>query len=123
MERKHYRIIVVEDDKYVLTFLVNALKQKEFIVEGAVSGKEALEKINKVKPDLLITDGIMPEINGFELCRILRAGETTKDIPIIFCSASDPTNLKEKGGKADIYLHKPLDAEDLYAAVNQLLAL
>jgi len=123
MEKKRYRIIVVEDDKHVLNFLVNTLKQKEFMVEGAANGKEALEKINKVKPDLLVTDGIMPEINGFELCRILRAGESTKDIPIIFCSASEPTNLKEKGGKADIYLHKPLDADELYTAVDQLLGL
>ncbi len=123
MDKKRYRVLIAEDERYVLKFMAEALKQKGFVVEEAVDGQEALEKINQAKPDLLVTDGVMPNINGFELCRILRAGEATKDIPILFCSAADPDDLLEKGVRADCFVSKPLDMGEFCRAVNRLLGL
>jgi len=123
MDKKHYRILIAEDEKSVLSFLVDILSKKGFIVEGAANGKEALEKINRVQPDLVITDGVMPEMTGFELCRILHSNETTRNIPILFCSAGAPDELRGKGVKADAYLRKPLDIEEFHLTISRMLGL
>jgi len=121
MKKPHYRVLIAEDEKNVLAYLVGVLTKQGYTVDATANGKQALEQIAKHKPDLLITDGVMPEMTGFELTRLIRSNDATKDIPILFCSAASQEDLKEKGVKADIYLHKPLDIEEFCAAVAQLL--
>jgi len=115
------RILLADDDKAVRDYLVEGLKRMGYIVQGAVNGKEALEKTVVFKPDLLITDAMMPVMNGFELCRLLRNDAATKDIAILFCTSVPPQELHERGVKADGYIRKPFELEELMSEVQALV--
>ena len=85
------KILLVEDDKYLVDIYVTELKKAGFIVEVALNGKEALNKINEVKPDLLILDIIMPEVDGWQVLRKIREKTEFKNLKIIVLS-----NLSQK---------------------------
>ena len=115
------RIVVVEDEPAIRFFISDGLMRLGFLVDVAQDGQEALKKIKECKPDLIVTDAIMPLMNGFELCRILHRDETLKNIPIIFCTALSPDYLERQGVITADYLAKPFEITDLYRKVNALL--
>jgi CheY-like chemotaxis protein len=122
MENKDIKILVAEDEAPIRRFIVKGLTCAGYLVQEAANGQEAWEKIAKDKPDLVVLDTIMPIMNGFELCRIMRDNEDTKNIPIIFCTALSPDSLDEKGVKADAYVNKsPEVTELLNAKIKELL--
>lgn len=92
------------------------------VIEAA-NGVEAQEKIKANPPDLVITDLIMPEMNGYELCRWIRGNPGTEQLPILICSTKDQDFDKYWGKKqgGNEYITKPFSATDLLAKVNQLL--
>lgn len=115
------KILIAEDELEVREFLKMALENRGFIVEEAVNGKEALEKTFQNKPHIIILDGLMPEMDGFEAYRRLRQQTETKDIPIIFCTALPADELDKKGIKANAYLYKPIVIEKICEEINRLL--
>jgi len=124
-ERK--KILVVDDDKIIVETIVQALEEDEYGYEmiSASDGFEAGLQISHFKPDLLILDIMMPDINGYEVCQRVKSSPETKDVKIIVLSAylNDEafTQMKEYG--ADACFSKPLPLEQLRYEVAKLLGL
>jgi signal transduction histidine kinase len=117
-------LLVVDDTDANRYAVVRHLKAMGLTVEEASNGKEALTKVQEVKPDLIILDIRMPDMNGLEVTRILKSDERTAGIPVLHISASftDPASMArglENG--ADGYLTHPIDPQILMATVRSLL--
>ena len=103
------RLLVVEDEPQILQFLRRGLTYKGFEVDTACSGHQALEQAQERSPDLVVLDVLLPDIDGFEVCRRLRRnGEV--DLPILMLTARDEVSDKIAGldSGADDYITKPL---------------
>lgn len=116
-------ILIVDDQLDNLKVLSNILESEGYEVRKALNGKIALNTCQKVQPDLILLDINMPDIDGYEVCRQLKADQRTKDIPIIFISVLDEAIDKVKAikiGGAD-YISKPFQFDEVIARVqNQL---
>ena len=114
------KILVVDDDPHIRELVQVFLHNEGFEVVEASDGVDALSKLDSVKVDLAIIDIMMPNMDGWELCRELRA---TFDIPILMLTAKAETNHKLKGFElgTDDYLVKPFEPLELVARVNALL--
>jgi signal transduction histidine kinase/CheY-like chemotaxis protein/AraC-like DNA-binding protein len=116
-------ILLVEDDLEILNFNANYLGKNKFSVLKSLNGKDALELMEKTLPDLIITDLMMPEVDGLSLLRSVRKNEITNHIPIIVLSAKVSSESRMEALKmgAQAYLAKPfLPDELLTLVVNQL---
>lgn len=115
-------ILVVDDDNDVREFIKSELSEY-FCVQTACNGAEALEKIGKQRPDLLISDVMMPVMDGYELTRRVRMNETISDIPVILLTAldSEEKKLRGIGTGADAYISKPFSTPMLVAVCRRLL--
>lgn len=119
------RILIVDDIDTNLKILVSLLQHKNHIIDVANSGSEALNMAKDYSPDLILLDIIMPDMDGFDVCRSLKKSAVTKDIPIIFLTARNETEDIIKGfeiGAMD-YVTKPFNAAELLARVRTHLAL
>jgi two-component system, NtrC family, sensor kinase len=118
-------VLIVDDVPTNIKVLMDLLDESGFDISVAKSGESALEKVQKVSPDLILLDIMMPGIDGFETCSRLKANPQTKDIPVIFMTAlSDPVD-KVKGlqlGAVD-YITKPIHQEEVLARINVHLEL
>lgn len=121
MERK--RILVVDDEVYIVHILEFSLNMEGYEVISATSGEEALRKIAKEPPDLVVLDIMMPGMGGYEVCRHLRADERTQSIPIIFLSAKDSLCDRDQGLElgANAYITKPFGPRRLMDEIEGLL--
>jgi len=90
-------ILIVDDSKLNIQILSDILKTRFYKITLAKNGKEALEFVKIRKPDLILLDIMMPEINGFEVCKLLKNNSETADIPIIFISGLDKSKDIVKG--------------------------
>ncbi|MDM8569902.1 hybrid sensor histidine kinase/response regulator [Thiotrichales bacterium HSG1] len=113
-------ILIVDDVPANTSVLTNFLKIVGFKILIAQNGKRAIQKVEHANPDLILMDVMMPEMDGFEACRILKSQDNTKEIPIIFMTALADTVDKVKGfklGAAD-YVTKPIQHEEVLARIN-----
>jgi DNA-binding response OmpR family regulator len=120
-----HTILVVDDDVDVLRLMQDLLQARKYHVVTGRTGREALAKVREAVPDLVILDGMLPEVHGFEICRQLKSSERFRHIPVIMVSAVHTgwrfaADVKEKYG-ADDYLEKPFEAADLLRRVETLL--
>jgi len=117
------RILVIDDDPCLLKLVSTLLETKGYHVETTSDAPAGLESAIKKTPDLLVLDVMMPMINGFNICRLLKSREAQKNIPIILLtsrvSEADRRIGMEVG--ADAYYCKPLDTEAFLAKVAELL--
>jgi K+-sensing histidine kinase KdpD/DNA-binding response OmpR family regulator len=113
-------ILIVDDDDSIRSLLLQELSEAGYLIEQATNGREALEMIRLKKPDLLILDVMMPEMNGFDLAAILKNDPQTMDIPIIILSIVQDKIRGYKIG-VDRYLNKPIDTAQLFTEVGALL--
>ena len=124
-ERK--KILVVDDDKIIVETIVQALEEDEFGYEmiSASDGFEAGLQVNHFKPDLVILDIMMPDINGYEVCQKIKSNPETKNTKIIVLSAylDDDAFKQMKEFGADACFSKPLPLEQLKFEVAKLLGL
>jgi adenylate cyclase len=119
------RILVVDDTPANLQALAGILKDKGYQISVATNGKQALDVLARVRPDLILLDVMMPEMDGFETCRRLKESESWRQIPIIFLTAKTDTADIVQGfelGAVD-YVAKPFNAHELLARVNTHLTL
>ena len=118
------RLLVVDDEKGLVDVLSEWLGAKGFHVLRAFDGKEGLERAHADKPDLIILDIMMPEMNGYDVCRKIKLDKNLKDTPVIILTAKfQPNDIKfGEGMGADAYLTKPLELEILLSTVKELLA-
>ena len=114
------KILIVDDDPHIRELVRLFLRKDGFEVVEASDGVEALSKLDSVKVDLAVIDVMMPNMDGWELCRELRA---TLDIPILMLTAKAETSQKLKGFQlgTDDYLVKPFEPLELVARVSALL--
>jgi two-component system OmpR family response regulator len=114
-------LLLVDDEENLRTMLAAALAHSGFKVETAANGRDALARTKELGPDLILLDVMMPDLDGFEVCRRLRS-EYVKT-PIIFLTARDETSDKVRGltTGGDDYLVKPFSLEELVARVQAVL--
>jgi two-component system alkaline phosphatase synthesis response regulator PhoP len=123
MEKK--RILLVDDDPDFVEAVKTVVTNGGYDVDVAYDGKEALEKVAKQKPDLVILDVMMPVMNGHETCNALRENPATSQIPVILLTAvasrvstSTYTHRDMLESKADDYIAKPVAPADLLARIK-----
>jgi len=116
-------VLVVEDSESIQKLIAYALRARDFRVETARDGLDALEKLVTTRVDLVVTDLNMPGLDGFGLIRALRADPATAALPIIVLSAISTQDDVERGLGlgANAYLVKPLDAKRIQAEVAKYL--
>ena len=118
--KKNPTILIVDDDDSIRSLLHQELNDAGYIIEEAANGKAALESVRKNKPDLIILDIMMPEMNGFDVAAVLKNDPETMDVPIIVLSiVQDKTRGYRIG--VDRYLTKPIDTAQLFTEVGALL--
>ena len=118
-------VLAVDDDEHILQLMQTILQTRRYKVLTARAGREALAKVREAMPDLVILDGMLPEVHGFEICRQLKTSERFRHIPVIMVSAVHTgwrfaADVKEKYG-ADDYIEKPFDPAELLRRVETLL--
>jgi twitching motility two-component system response regulator PilH len=116
-------VLVVDDSATAREMLVAELQRAGFRVMAAADGAEAMEHIKVNPPALVITDLIMPRVNGYELCRNIKSDPLTKNVPVIMCSTKAEEFDRYWGMKqgADAYITKPYQPKDMINAVKYLL--
>ena len=115
-----YKILAVDDNPINLKLLSSALINSNYQIFTASSGKEALELVHSVLPDLILLDVMMPDMDGYQVCKKLQENEETRFIPVIFLSARNDAMDKAKGlaiGAVD-YLTKPFNPLEISARVR-----
>ena len=116
-------VLVVEDTPSEMALMSHYLQEGGYSVIAAPSGKEGLDKAIAQKPDVVISDIVMPGISGFELCRKLKRIPETSQVPVVLCS-SKKQNVDRMWGMrqgAKAYLTKPYTRDQLLAAIAQVL--
>ena len=115
------KLLLVDDEDNLRSMLDAALRHLGFDVHPVASGREALDAVPTVKPDLVVLDVMLPDLDGFEVCRRLRT-EGSKT-PVLFLTAKDATEDKVRGLTlgGDDYLVKPFSLEELVARINAVL--
>jgi len=116
------RILIVDDIKANVDILVEALRS-QYKLSIALDGENALRNAEKNPPDLVLLDIVMPGIDGYEVCRRLRASELTREVPIMFLSSLEDVQNKARGFElgANDYLTKPFEILEVQARVRSLL--
>lgn len=119
------KILIVDDVQLNLDLMKDILSGNEYLIATAINGKSALAKAKAHKFDLILLDVVLPDVDGFEVCRQLKSNQQTQDVPIIFLTAKREKDDIVKGfhlGAVD-YILKPFSREELLARVNLHLTL
>jgi len=116
-------ILLVEDEEGLINIVDSVLRDEGYEVNKSLSAEEALLFCQIYKPDLIICDVLMGEMNGFVMLEKLKASERLREVPFIFLTAFDATEDKKKGLRlgADAYITKPFDLDDLLRTVLRLV--
>ena len=114
-------MLVVDDDEYVRHLLASALRFAGFVIDTCADGRSAIDRMSDFEPDLVLLDVMMPNLDGLEVCRRLRASGI--ETPIIFLTARDASEDKVVGltSGGDDYVTKPFDLDELVARINAVL--
>ena len=121
---KCLRLLVVEDSKDVASYL-GSLLSEHYRIDNAWNGAQGLEMAVRIVPDLIISDVMMPVMDGFSMCQRLKKDMRTSHVPIIMLTARNEASSRMEGLKsgADAYLGKPFNKEELFVRVNKLIEL
>jgi len=116
------RVLIVDDVKANVDILVQAL-HADYKLSVALGGRQALDAVRRCPPDLVLLDIVMPDVDGYEICRTLRAAEATRELPVMFLSSLEDVNDKARGFEAggNDYLTKPFEVLEVKARVRSLL--
>ncbi|MGR3177220.1 MAG: response regulator [Candidatus Anammoxibacter sp.] len=122
MENKDTEILIVEDSPTQVVQLRYSLEKNGYPVAVAEDGKKAIDYLKDNKPSLIITDVVMPEMNGFEFCRHVKNDESLKDIPVVLLTTlSDPTDIfKGLDCGADNFITKPYKEDGLICRIQNI---
>ncbi len=119
------RVVCIEDEPEMIDLVKLILSRKGFQVVGAMGGREGLEAIHREKPDLVLLDIMMPDMDGWEVYQRMKADDTTKAIPVIMVTAKAQSIDKVLGlhiAKVDDYITKPFGPQELLESVEKVLA-
>jgi len=117
---KTSKILVVDDEPHIVNLIKLTLTSDKYEIFSAYSGTEALKLAKQIKPDLIILDLMMPNIDGYEVCENLRKDPKTSELPIMILSAKSQLvdKFKSINVGADDYMTKPFDPEELIKRVK-----
>ncbi|NOX35150.1 MAG: response regulator [Deltaproteobacteria bacterium] len=123
MKLKHARILIVEDSLTQALLLQDLLEENHYSVDVADDGERALSRLEDLHPDLVISDIIMPKMDGYELCRAIKADEKLKDIPVfLLTTLSEPDDIiKGLSCGASHFVTKPYDEASLVSSIQYIL--
>ncbi len=117
------RVLVVDDEPDLVRILQFGLQSAGYVVESASDGQEGLKKAREVKPDIILLDLMLPKLDGYKICRLLKFDERFKQIPIIILSArtqeGDQALALEMG--ANRFVTKPYNFSEILTHVEELL--
>ncbi len=119
------RVVCVEDEPAMIDLIRLILGRKGYNVIGAAGGREGLDIIQREKPDVVLLDLMMPDMDGWEVYQKMKANDSTKDIPVIVVTAKAQSIDKVLGlhiAKVDDYITKPFGPQDLLDSVEKVLA-
>lgn len=117
------KVLIVDDEKNIVELIKMNLESSGYEVLGANTGMEAITKINSFIPDLILLDLMLPDIDGMQICQMVRLNEDTKNIPIIMITAKSEESDKVQGlyMGADDYITKPFGIRELEARIKTVL--
>jgi len=117
------KILVVDDEVQLVEMLKMRLEANGYYVITANDGQEGLNKAKSESPDIIILDLMLPKLDGYKVCRLLKFDEKYKEIPIIMFSARGEDSAKQTGEQvgADAYITKPFEPEVLLEKIKELL--
>ncbi|PLX82575.1 MAG: two-component system response regulator [Desulfuromonas sp.] len=117
------RILIVEDEESLLKLESILLTSKGYEVKGVASGQAALDSLAEDVPDLVLLDIMLPEIDGFEVCRRIKAAEATKNLPVIMLTAKKSREDMARGEKvgADWYITKPFKSAMVIETIQRFV--
>ena len=117
-------IMSVDDEEIIVNTIKDILEPQGYEVVTAISGEEALEKLKKIKPDLILLDLLMPRMSGTDLCSKIRADEKLKNLKVVFVTVIDPAPTLWKDLKRMNvldYIRKPFNYEDLIERIKKAI--
>ncbi len=124
MPEEKKTVVCVEDEPEMIDLVKLILGRKGFDLVGAVGGREGLETVRKLKPDLVLLDLMMPDMDGWEVYQQMKADDDLKNIPVIVVTAKAQSIDKVLGlhiAKVDDYVTKPFGPQELLQSVNKVL--
>jgi len=118
------KILVVDDDPYILMSLEFLMKKNGFDVMVARNGTEALEIVEKQVPDIVLLDIMMPDVDGYAICKHIKSSKKLKDAKVVFMSAKSKETDIQKGYDlgASLYVTKPFSTRQLLKQVQELIS-
>lgn len=118
------KILIVEDEESLLKLESILLTSKGFEVKGVTNGRAALEEIQKSHPDLVLLDIMLPEMDGFEVCKKIKEDPQTREIPVIMLTAKKTREDMEKGKEvgADCYITKPFKSAMVIETIQRYIS-
>ncbi|OHB33125.1 MAG: two-component system response regulator [Desulfuromonadaceae bacterium GWC2_58_13] len=118
------KILIVEDEESLLKLESILLISKGFEVKGVSNGRAALEAVAEEKPDLILLDIMLPEIDGFEVCRRIKSDPSTRHIPVVMLTAKKSREDMVRGEKvgADWYITKPFKSAMVIETIQRFLS-
>ena len=125
MEEQAKTILYIEDEPEMIDLVKLILTRKGYDVIGATGGREGLDKVRAIIPDLVLLDLMMPDIEGWDVYQQMRADEATREIPVIVVTAKAQNIDKVLGlhiAKVDDYISKPFSPQELVSSVEKVLA-
>ena len=119
------KILIVDDDSQITTLIEFILKKEGYLTVVAHSGQEGIKLISQENPDLMILDLMMPEMDGYQVCSVIKSDEQTRNLPILMLTALGSGKDFEKGleSGANWYITKPFESQHLLKRVRYLINL
>ena len=124
MEEDRKKVVCIEDELEMIELVKLILGRSKFDVTGAVGGHEGLQKIGDIKPDLVLLDLMMPEMDGWEVYQKMKASENMRDIPVIVVTAKAQSIDRVLGlhiARVDDYITKPFGPQELLDSVERVI--
>jgi two-component system alkaline phosphatase synthesis response regulator PhoP len=120
---KHKKILIADDNENIREALTYLLEDEGYTLSLAKDGAEALRKVREVNPDILFLDIMMPEINGYDVCRAIKNDPVLKKTYVIILTAKGQVEEQERGKEigADEYVVKPFSPMEILAKINNIL--
>jgi DNA-binding response OmpR family regulator len=121
---KKYKILIVEDEESLLKLESILLSSKGYSVTGVMDGNSALEEVIANKPDLVVLDIMLPEMDGFEVCKRIKENPETSAIPVVMLTAKKSSLDYSRGIQvgADAYITKPFKSAQVIEVIEGLLS-
>lgn len=114
-------VLLAEDDPALRRYLEVVIQRAGYVVVAAADGLEAMKFLLNATVDVVVTDALMPNLNGYELCRFVRSSQHLCHLPIILLSALDPKNALAEAEQVDAFLSKPISPEELLECITEVI--